>query len=87
MLGFGATGQYGLGEFATTYFPSPILVGVGGDGAAGELVPVTGSIPAVYATGAVGSMIPSTLQVNPRRLLSNVLRRLRTLGSQDPQPM
>ncbi len=83
MLGFGPVGQYALGQVGST---TPILIGVYGTGGVGALDPLTGSIRAVYGTGAVGLLIPSTLQVNPRRLLSNVLRRLRTLGSQDPQP-
>ncbi len=87
MLGFGAVGQYALGQLASETTTSPIVVGVHGTGAVGPLGYVTGTIPAVYGTGAVGFLIPSTLQVNPRRLLANVLRRLRTLGSQDPQPM
>lgn len=80
MLGNGAIGQYALGQLST----SAIMRGVFGTGAVGVFGPITGGVPAVYGTGSIGVMIPSTLQINPRRLLANVLRRLRTLGAQDP---
>lgn len=83
MLGFSSLGQYALGQVSQ---PSAIVIGVYGTGAVGGLTSLTGSIRAVYGTGAVGRLTPSTLQVNPRRLLSNVLRRLRTLSSQGPDP-
>ncbi len=83
MLGFGATGQYALGQVS---HPGAVLVGVHGIGTAEPLSASTGSIPSVFGTGAVGVMLPATLQVNPRRVLTNVLRRLRTLGTQDPSP-
>ncbi len=86
MLGFGATGQFALGQVKSSQNPSPVLHGVSGRGIAAALSASTGTIPSVYGTGAVGIMIASTLQVNPRRLLANVLRRLRTLGTQDPAP-
>ena len=84
MLGFGSVGQFALGQVHSGDIS--IMVGVHGTGAVGSFGPITGSIPAVYGTGAVGILIPSTLQVNPRRLLANVLRRLRTLGAQEPSP-
>ncbi len=83
MLGFGAIGQYALGQVGV---PSSSIVGVYGTGAVGTLSARTGNVPAVYGTGAVGTMMPSTLQVNERRLLANELRRLRTLGTQEPSP-
>ncbi len=86
MLGFGACGQYALGQLTSDFAPSPTVVGVFGVGAAGSLSSATGLVRAAYGTGAVGVIIASTLQVNPRRLLANVLRRLRTLGTQDPAP-
>ncbi len=84
MLGFGATGQFAIGQVASGH--ASVMVGVHGTGDVGAFFPITGSIPAVYGTGAVGVMIPSTLQINYRRLLANVLRRLRTLGTKDPAP-
>jgi hypothetical protein len=83
MLGFGATGQYALGQVS---HPGAVLIGVYGTGVAATLSASTGTVPSVYGTGAVGVIIPSTLQINPRRLLANVLRRLRTLGAQNPSP-
>mgnify|MGYP001562301443 CR=1 FL=1 len=83
MLGLGAIGQYALGQAS---HPGTVLAGVYGTGVAESLSASTGSIPSAYGTGAVGIMIPATLQVNPRRILTNVLRRLRTLGTQDPSP-
>ncbi len=83
MLGFGATGQFALGQ---TSHPGAVIVGAFGTGVASALSASTGSIPSVFGTGAVGVMLPATLQVNPRRILTNVLRRLRTLGTQDPSP-
>ncbi len=80
MLGFGAVGQYALGQFKSGINTSTIVVGVYGSGFVGSLSSVTGSISAVFGTGVVGTMIPSTLQVNSRRILTNTLRRLRTLG-------
>lgn len=64
-----------------------ILVGVSGTGGVGSLSSATGTIPSVYGTGRVGIIVPSTLMANPRRTLSNVVRRLRTLSSQDPAPI
>lgn len=86
MLGFGATGQFALGQIRTAGSPTTIIIGVYGTGAVGAFSASTGTVPAVYGTGMVGALIPSTLQINPRRLLANVLRRLRTLGAQDPAP-
>ena len=86
MLGFGATGQLALGQLRGGGTGNPILIGVYGTGSVGGIGGISGSIPAVYGTGAVGLILPSTLQVNPRRLLANVLRRLRTLGAQEPSP-
>ena len=86
MLGFGATGQFALGQFAGTGTASTILVGVEGTGFIGTLGIVTGGIPAVFGTGAVGIIVPSTLTVNLKRLLANTVRRLRTLGINDPRP-
>ncbi len=84
MLGFGATGQFALGQVQAGNIS--VMVGVHGTGAVGIFGPITGGVPAVYGTGMVGVLIPSTLQINTRRLLANVLRRLRTLGTQEPSP-
>ena len=87
MLGFGAVGEYALGQVKNQISASSILIGVSGTGAVGTLVPMTGLVPAVYGVGSAGLIQGSTLGANPRRLLANALRRLRTLSPQDSQPM
>ncbi len=87
MLGFGAVGEHALGQVKSQYSASSILIGVSGAGSAGIVSPLTGGIPAVYGVGSAGLIQGSTLGANPRRLLANALRRLRTLSPRDSQPM
>ena len=84
LLGQNSLGKFGLGDFGSN--PKVTLSGVFGTGVAGSIFPSTGAIPAVFGTGAVGTLRASTLNVNPHRLLANVLRRLRTIGRSVANP-
>ena len=87
MLGFGAVGEHALGQIKSQYSVASVVLGVSGTGAVGTLAPTTGLVPAVYGVGSAGLIQASTLQVSPRRVLANALRRLRTLSPRDSQPM
>jgi hypothetical protein len=78
VLGFASLGKLALGQVGL--LNNPIVIGVFGTGVAGVVGPSTGSVPGVFGTGVAGIIIPSTLSINPRRLLGNVVRRLRTIG-------
>jgi hypothetical protein len=43
-------------------------------------------IAGVFGAGAAGTIVPSTLSINPQRLLANVARRTRKLGRLSAQP-
>jgi hypothetical protein len=79
MLGFGSIGRFALGQVGTGN-PSPVLPGVSAVGSAGNIGGITGSIPGVSAIGSAGIIRPTTLSINPGRLLVNVIRRTRILG-------
>ena len=77
MPGFAFLGKFALGQVGP---PSIIVPGVTATGVAGVISASTGAVPGVSAKGSAGNLIPSTLSINPHRLLANVVRRTRKLG-------
>src|SRR5215831_5769535 len=66
MPGFAFLGKFALGQVGP---PSIIVPGVTATGVAGVISASTGAVPGVSAKGSAGNLIPSTLSINPHRLL------------------
>jgi len=77
MPGFAFLGKFALGQVGP---PSIIVPGGTATAVAGVISASTGAVPGVSAKGSAGNLIPSTLSINPHRLLANVVRRTRKLG-------